>query len=657
MFDNTPLKGYTDNMWKRTGALLSLLLCCLLPLTADGEQLSYSFTAQHPFHSWGTNRALLGSLGLTYSGTNSIKLQKIFFTATNLSGTPEFPFAALHFYRNGQAVGSCAVLPGLTNRIFLSDPLLLPADETIHLEVRGDFYTNAPYNTTPLANGVYFDSNSFATTAQVPLQLSNLQSNGTTNTNCTFYLVPPLVSFSNLATTQLPASLERGKLSPVALWRCAPVTNSNMFVTPQLKQLPLLLTNGNSSDIKAVALYLDNGDGVFSQDSDQLIGRSSISTVIQFNQPLTLATAYDIWITLKPGETAAVSNRLILSLNTNSGQWNNPWLSPVNLSPIATAANLYTTDKNPPLAPQNVALYTGQSEVKITWTNPTNRDLDKIRIGWTTNSTVSGPDDPALTVQEQIETNRIGSFSSLVIPLPSSVNRYYFFVYSADSAGNCSAAAEGSLSTVANVNSTDAAPPAGVQIIPGEQGVKLSWNSSANPDHSHYAVRIWFEGEAAVNLIEPLSATETAFKYADFGYTAGIPTCYISVVDVLLNGTRSDNDFTAPSEAYSKAKRTRYQPPGYNSGVVYKNMFRPDNGERSRILVQMGQTGKLSIKIYTISGRLIRTIKAGTTASGLHEFYWDGKTAGGTTVPSGLYLVHIRMDGFNRTIKCIVLRN
>lgn len=47
----------------------------------------------------------------------------------------------------------------------------------------------------------------------------------------------------------------------------------------------------------------------------------------------------------------------------------------------------------------------------------------------------------------------------------------------------------------------------------------------------------------------------------------------------------------------------------------------------------------ISIKIYSISGQLIKTLFSGTKRSGLHEFHWDSKNDTGELCSSGIYII------------------
>jgi flagellar hook assembly protein FlgD len=49
----------------------------------------------------------------------------------------------------------------------------------------------------------------------------------------------------------------------------------------------------------------------------------------------------------------------------------------------------------------------------------------------------------------------------------------------------------------------------------------------------------------------------------------------------------------------------------------------------------------LSLKIYDVTGRKVRTLVEGNVEPGYHRIAWDGKDDGGRHVSSGIY--HLRM--------------
>ena len=67
-------------------------------------------------------------------------------------------------------------------------------------------------------------------------------------------------------------------------------------------------------------------------------------------------------------------------------------------------------------------------------------------------------------------------------------------------------------------------------------------------------------------------------------------------------------------------------------------------------------TSNVSIKIYDILGREIKTLINEQTTAGYHIVYWNGKDSKGENVASGVYLYRLTADSFSETKKMNLLK-
>jgi hypothetical protein len=68
-------------------------------------------------------------------------------------------------------------------------------------------------------------------------------------------------------------------------------------------------------------------------------------------------------------------------------------------------------------------------------------------------------------------------------------------------------------------------------------------------------------------------------------------------------------------------------------------------------------SGLVTMEIYDVSGRCVRTVPLGHVGRGVHQVRWDGRDAGGADVASGVYFVRLRgSDGECRGAKAVLLR-
>ncbi|MGE5176742.1 MAG: FlgD immunoglobulin-like domain containing protein [Hyphomicrobiales bacterium] len=68
------------------------------------------------------------------------------------------------------------------------------------------------------------------------------------------------------------------------------------------------------------------------------------------------------------------------------------------------------------------------------------------------------------------------------------------------------------------------------------------------------------------------------------------------------------------------------------------------------------RAARVSLRLYDVSGRLVRTLVAGARSEGVHHVRWDGRNDAGGTAVSGIYFVKLSADGIVRTDRLLKLR-
>ena len=89
----------------------------------------------------------------------------------------------------------------------------------------------------------------------------------------------------------------------------------------------------------------------------------------------------------------------------------------------------------------------------------------------------------------------------------------------------------------------------------------------------------------------------------------------------------------------------------------YPNPFNPETW----IPYQLREDADVVIRIYAVSGRIVRTLKLGHKATGSYvskaeAAYWDGRNEAGEQVASGIYYYRIQAGRFTKTKKMTVAR-
>ena len=86
---------------------------------------------------------------------------------------------------------------------------------------------------------------------------------------------------------------------------------------------------------------------------------------------------------------------------------------------------------------------------------------------------------------------------------------------------------------------------------------------------------------------------------------------------------------------------------------VVPNPFNPSTEISFEALVP----GYMTLDIYDVGGRRIRTLALGGLGIGLHRTVWDGRDESGESASSGVYFVRIRSDEVqSRPVKAVLIK-
>ncbi len=92
------------------------------------------------------------------------------------------------------------------------------------------------------------------------------------------------------------------------------------------------------------------------------------------------------------------------------------------------------------------------------------------------------------------------------------------------------------------------------------------------------------------------------------------------------------------------------------SAVLTDNLIRPRLGTSTKIDVTIFNPGRTTLKLYTLQGELVRTLLDQEMPAGSFTLFWDGKTAIGNTVASGVYLLHASGPKLGIVNKIVVIK-
>ncbi len=84
----------------------------------------------------------------------------------------------------------------------------------------------------------------------------------------------------------------------------------------------------------------------------------------------------------------------------------------------------------------------------------------------------------------------------------------------------------------------------------------------------------------------------------------------------------------------------------------HPNPFNPT----TMIAFSIRQRGQVTLKVYDVSGALVRTLVDENRPAGSHEVPWDGRDTRGQGVASGVYFYRLEAPGFTKTRKMVLLK-
>jgi hypothetical protein len=80
----------------------------------------------------------------------------------------------------------------------------------------------------------------------------------------------------------------------------------------------------------------------------------------------------------------------------------------------------------------------------------------------------------------------------------------------------------------------------------------------------------------------------------------------------------------------------------------------PSSGSTS-IQFALPERGSVSIRLYDVAGRLVRTLVDEVRESGTHEAMWDGRDEGGRRLASGVYFYRMVLGGWSSERRVVLL--
>ena len=161
-----------------------------------------------------------------------------------------------------------------------------------------------------------------------------------------------------------------------------------------------------------------------------------------------------------------------------------------------------------------------------------------------------------------------------------------------------------------------------------------------------------FSNFAAIRVVAA-TPTFTATPTMSYTYTATL-TFTNTATATPTNPVTFTNTPTAT--ATSRATLTPAPTPDDNN-VLDKNYADVSKGDVVNIRVNIAASGTaVNVKVYNLTGGVVRKFSAISTAAGWNDITWDVKNDGGRTVGQGLYFIEIESQGIKKLRRIYILK-
>jgi hypothetical protein len=193
-------------------------------------------------------------------------------------------------------------------------------------------------------------------------------------------------------------------------------------------------------------------------------------------------------------------------------------------------------------------------------------------------------------------------------------------------------------------------PPTGLAVerCSDPEGLALTWDAGAESDLAHYAVyRGTSEGFAPAPGNRVATPTEPEWFDGEWRWSSG---SYYKIAAIDRHDNQSTFALIGPDDV--AGGETPAAPEANYLEQNFPNPFNP----ATRIAFELSASGNVSLRIYDVSGALVRVLVNDRRNAGRYEELWDGLDSNGRAVSSGMYFYKLCAGAFESTRKMILVR-
>ena len=182
---------------------------------------------------------------------------------------------------------------------------------------------------------------------------------------------------------------------------------------------------------------------------------------------------------------------------------------------------------------------------------------------------------------------------------------------------------------------------------PGAGRVLLTWVTTTETDNAGFNILRATELDGEYTKINEqlipgagTSTEEQVYTYEDEDLSGGLYFYQLEAV-----GGNGSTDLFGPIEV-------RPTPTTFALTPAYPNPM----AQNTEISFQLPREANVSLRIYNMAGREVRSIESGSLEAGFYTRSWDGTDSNGRAVGNGVYFYRMDAGSFRATNKLVVLR-
>lgn len=153
------------------------------------------------------------------------------------------------------------------------------------------------------------------------------------------------------------------------------------------------------------------------------------------------------------------------------------------------------------------------------------------------------------------------------------------------------------------------------------------------------------------------------FNSASWSFDWRAPMSDVGITIYAAGNAANGNNFNTGDFIYTTSLAVEAAPPtSVHDDNFAPNRFRLHNSypnpfnPSTTILYELEKTGRVTLRIYDVMGREVRTLVDMQQSSGAYSVKWDGRDNNGRQAATGTYIVHMKSGRQSDTIKMVLIR-